>query len=175
MSRSQPASPIDGVTYIASRATDAGSAIEKSEVVIATLSPRGDNAGTLPGVYQQLADAAAAAGARFIAIGGFSSLRPAEGAPRFAESDDLPPEYAAEGKEMCSILTDLEAGVTQADWLFAAPAAEFGSFVPGESLGHYRVSGGVALFDAQGKSAISGADFARAVVDEIETPTRHRA
>jgi putative NADH-flavin reductase len=36
------------------------------------------------------------------------------------------------------------------------------------------VGGDVALFDAEGGSNISGADLALAVVDEIETPARHR-
>jgi len=31
------------------------------------------------------------------------------------------------------------------------------------------------LFDQEGESAISGADFALAVVDEIDTPAHHRA
>jgi putative NADH-flavin reductase len=32
----------------------------------------------------------------------------------------------------------------------------------------------VAIFDAEGTSAIGGADFAAAVVDEIEKPTLQR-
>ncbi|WP_395475405.1 hypothetical protein [Saccharopolyspora spinosa] len=38
----------------------------------------------------------------------------------------------------------------------------------GERTGTYRIGGDVALFDENGKSEISGADFALAVVDEIE-------
>jgi putative NADH-flavin reductase len=175
ISRSAPAAPLDGVTYRTSPATEAASTIAGSDVVVAALSPRGDNAGTLLGVYRQLAEASAKANARFVAVGGFSSLRPAAGAPRFAEGNDIPPAYIAEAKEMNSILSDLEAGATTADWLFVSPAGEFGSYVPGEALGHYRVGSDVALFDGAGKSAISGADFARAIVDEIEKPTRHKA
>ncbi len=175
VSRSKPAAPIDGVNYVIAPVADAGSAVENSDVVVAALSPRGDNAGTLPDVYRQLARQVAATGARFVVIGGFSSLRPAPGAPRFAEGDDLPPQFAAEAREMNSILAELEAGTTDTDWLFVSPAAEFGSYVPGKHLGHYRVGGDVALFDTAGKSAISGTDFGRAVLDEIETPTRHRA
>jgi putative NADH-flavin reductase len=39
--------------------------------------------------------------------------------------------------------------------------------------GAYRLSDEVLLTDADGKSEISGADLAQAVVDEIEQP-RHR-
>ncbi|MWD30519.1 NAD(P)H-binding protein, partial [Aquicoccus sp. SCR17] len=168
-----PGTQAEGVEYVTGDLTQSVPDIAGAEVVVAALSPRGDNAGKLRDAYRSLAQAAATNGARFVGIGGFSSLRPAEGAPRFVEGDDLPPEFAAEAREMNDILTDLATGSVDVDWLFVSPAAEFGSHAPGEALGRYRVSGEVALFDQDGKSAISGADFARAVLDEIETPTRH--
>lgn len=175
ISRTAPGTQAEGVDYVTGDLTQSVPDIAGAEVVVAALSPRGDNAGKLRDAYRSLAQAAATNGARFVGIGGFSSLRPAEGAPRFVEGDDLPPEFAAEAREMNDILADLATGSVDVDWLFVSPAAEFGSHAPGEALGRYRVSGEVALFDQDGKSAISGADFARAVLDEIETPTRHRA
>lgn len=175
ISRTAPGTQAEGVDYVTGDLTQSVPDIAGAEVVVAALSPRGDNAGRLRDAYRSLAQAAATNGARFVGIGGFSSLRPAEGAPRFVEGDDLPPEFAAEAREMNDILADLATGSVDVDWLFVSPAAEFGSHVPGEALGRYRVSGEVALFDQDGKSAISGADFARAVLDEIETPTHHRA
>ncbi|MBU8742514.1 NAD(P)H-binding protein [Micrococcus luteus] len=175
ISRTAPGTQVEGVDYVTGDLTQSVPDLAGAEVVVAALSPRGDNAGKLRDAYRSLAQAAATNGARFVGIGGFSSLRPAEGAPRFVEGDDLPPEFAAEAREMNDILADLATGSIDVDWLFVSPAAEFGSHAPGEALGRYRVSGEVALFDQDGKSAISGADFARAVLDEIETPTRHRA
>ena len=175
ISRTAPGTQAEGVDYVSGDLTQSVPDIAGAEVVVAALSPRGDNAGKLRDAYRSLAQAAATNGARFVGIGGFSSLRPAEGAPRFVEGDDLPPEFAAEAREMNDILADLATGAVDVDWLFVSPAAEFGSHAPGEALGRYRVSGEVALFDQDGKSAISGADFARAVLDEIETPTHHRA
>ena len=175
ISRTAPGTQVEGVDYVTGDLTQSVPDLAGAEVVVAALSPRGDNAGKLPDAYRSLAQAAATNGARFVGIGGFSSLRPAEDAPRFVEGDDLPPEFAAEAREMNDILADLATGSVDVDWLFVSPAAEFGSHAPGEALGRYRVSGEVALFDQDGKSAISGADFARAVLDEIETPTRHRA
>ncbi len=55
------------------------------------------------------------------------------------------------------------------------PGSELRPYVPGEELGRYRIGGEVALFDAEGKSAISGPDFAAAIVAEIDTPTHRRA
>lgn len=175
ISRTAPGTQAEGVDYVTGDLTQSVPDVAGAEVVVAALSPRGDNAGRLRDAYRSLAQAAATNGARFVGIGGFSSLRPAEGAPRFVEGDDLPPEFAAEAREMNDILADLATGSVDVDWLFVSPAAEFGSHAPGEALGRYRVSGEVALFDQDGKSAISGADFARAVLDEIETPTHHRA
>ncbi|MFI7398526.1 NAD(P)-dependent oxidoreductase [Micrococcus luteus] len=174
ISRTAPGTQVEGVDYVTGDLTQSVPDVAGAEVVVAALSPRGDNAGRLRDAYRSLAQAAATNGARFVGIGGFSSLRPAESAPRFVEGDDLPPEFAAEAREMNDILADLATGSVDVDWLFVSPAAEFGSHAPGEALGRYRVSGEVALFDEDGKSAISGADFARAVLDEIETPTRHR-
>ncbi len=59
--------------------------------------------------------------------------------------------------------------------VFISPAGAYGAFAPGERTGRYRVGDEIALFDADGASTISGADFAIAVVDEIERSVHHRA
>ena len=60
------------------------------------------------------------------------------------------------------------------DWFFLSPALSFGAHVPGERTGSFRIGGDVMLTDASGISAISGADYAIAFVDEIEKPVHHR-
>lgn len=178
ISRSTPAAPINGVRYIASPATgpQALAAVSDADIVVAALSPRGDTFGTLPKVYGQLARQAAEASARLVVVGGFSCLRPAPGAPRIIENPEgFPPEVIPEARENLDVLNDLLADATGVDWVFVCPGLEFSAFAPGEDLGRYRVGDDVVLQDEQGKSAISGIDFARAVLDEIETPTRHRA
>jgi putative NADH-flavin reductase len=89
---------------------------------------------------------------------------------------EIPEEYrdeAVEGEATRVML--VETAPESLDWLFISPAGAYGSFAPGESTGHYRVGDEVALFDERGESAVSGADFALAVVDEIERPVHHRA
>ena len=54
------------------------------------------------------------------------------------------------------------------------PAEVFGPWAEGERTGHYRDGGDVIVRDADGKSFISGGDFAVAVVDEIEQGNHHR-
>ncbi|WP_028707801.1 NAD(P)-dependent oxidoreductase [Propionicicella superfundia] len=175
VSRSLPAEPVSGVRYEQGQAIAATSVLDGVDVVVGALSPRGDNQGTLVDVYTLLAAAIADAGTRLVVIGGFGSLRPAPGAPRFAEGEGLPPEFAAEAGEMNSVRAALETTPETLDWVFVSPGAVFGAQAPGEARGTYRTGGDVALVDADGNSAISGPDFATAVVDEIETPTVHRA
>lgn len=167
-SRSAPATPTAGVAYSHGGAADATALIAGQDVVVATLSPRGDLVGRLLGLYQDFAIAAADAGARLIVIVGFSSLRPAPGKPRFVEGE-IPEQFRSEALEMDGIREWLVTAAPEGlDWTVFSPAGGYGSWAAGERTGTYRLGGDVALFDENGKSEISGADFALAIVDEIE-------
>ena len=176
VSRTKPAEPIEGVAYETGAAEAlAPRLIPGADVVVATLSPRGDMAGRLVGVYRELARLCAEAGVKYVQIGGFSSLRPALGAPRFVEGE-IPEGFrdeALEGEATRAML--VEEAATDLDWLFISPAGSYGAWAAGERTGQYRVGDEVALFDEHGESAISGADFALAVVDQIERPAHHRS
>ena len=114
-------------------------------------------------------------GGAYLQIGGFSSLRPGPGLPRVVEGE-IPEQYRAEALEGEATRVMLaEQAPEELDWLFISPAGGYGSFAPGERTGTYRVGDEIALFDADGNSNISGADFALAIVDEIENPRHHRA
>lgn len=175
VSRSEPGDPVDGVQYeIGPVEQVAQRVVPGADAVVAALSPRGDMVGRLVDVYEQLARLSAEAGARYLQVGGFSSLRPAEGLPRFAEGD-VPEQYRAEALEGEATRVLLaERAPQDLDWVFLSPAGAYGAFAPGERTGTYRVGGEVALFDAEGGSHLSGADFAIAIVDEIEHPKHHR-
>ena len=176
VSRSQPQDPVEGVRYeVGSAEQVAPTVIPGADAVVATLSPRGDMAGRLVELYGELARQAAAAGARYLQVGGFSSLRPAPDAPRFVEGE-IPADYrdeVLEGEATRAMLID--TAPAELDWVFVSPPMVYGAFAPGERTGSYRVSGEVALVDGDGPSSISGADFAIAVVDEIERAAHSRA
>lgn len=176
LSRSTPEKPIDGVTYVQGDVqTAAPQVVEGADVIIGALSPRAGSEGTLVQTYTDLAQLAAKNNARLIVIGGFGSLRPAPGAPRFAEGDALPPEIAPEAREMNAVREYLSQTPESVNWTFVSPAGEFGGYLPvTEPRGTYRTGGDVALFDADGKSAIGGADFATAVIDEVESAAHPR-
>lgn len=175
VSRTRPAELVEGVRYETGNAAEvAARVIPGADAVVATLSPRGDMAGRLVEVYGELARVSAEAGARYLQVGGFSSLRPAAGQPRFVEGE-MPEEYraeAVEGEATRQLLVDEAA--PELDWVFLSPAGSYGAWVPGERTGSYRLGGEVALFDANGESNISGADLALAIVDEIERGEHHR-
>jgi putative NADH-flavin reductase len=175
VSRSRPTEPVGGVRYETGSVEEvAPRVVPGADAVVATLSPRGDMAGRLVEVYGDLARLSAEAGARYLQIGGFSSLRPAPAAPRFVEGE-VAEQYRAEALEGEATRTMLaEEAPPELDWVFVSPAGAYGAWAAGERTGRYRVGGEVALVDDEGGSHISGADFALAVVDEIETPAHHR-
>ena len=127
-------------------------------------------------MYRTIARLADAAGVPLFVVGGFSSLRPAAGAPRFAEDlSHAPAEFHDEIRTVAALVVeDLPATPETLGWVFVSPAGKFGSYVPGERLGAYRVGGDVAV-QPEGGGAISGADYALGVVDLIEQGKHRRA
>lgn len=175
VSRSQPTEPVAGVRYEVGAVEEiAPLVIPGADAVVAALSPRGDMAGRLVEVYSVLMRLSAHAHARYFQIGGFSSLRTAPGGPRFVEGE-IPEQYEEEAREgEATRVMLVENAPEDLDWVFVSPAGGYGAWAAGERTGTYRVGGEVALFDASGASNISGADFAIAVIGEIETPVHHR-
>jgi putative NADH-flavin reductase len=178
VSRSRPAEKADGVTYVHGSVTtaDPASLVTAADVVVGALSPNsGELAGKLGGIYQSLAPAVAAMGARLVIIGGFSALRRVAGGPRIAFSEDVNPLFAVAAREVAAIADWLLTTPAELAWTYISPASAYGVRNPGAALGRYRLGGDVALTDAEGRSDVSGADFATAVVDVIDRREHYRA
>lgn len=145
-------------------------------VLAARFGPGGSGEGgaRLADALPALLAATAKHGKRLGVVGGASTLLVAEGGPRLLDTPEFPDAHKAEASAAAGGLDDLRADTSGADWFFVSPAAEFGSYAPGETLGKYRVGGDILLTDDSGKSHISGADYALAFVDEIDTPRHHR-
>lgn len=176
-SRNEVAEQINGVHYklgSITEAADRARALEGADVVVVAVSPRADMEGRVRGAVAELANEATAAGVRLGVIGGAGSLLQHEGGPRVMDGD-FPPAVIPEATEMGNVLEDLRGSDENLDWFLVSPAGSFGSWVPGEYRGEYRVGGDILLTDEQGNSEISGADFGVAIVDEIETPKHRRA
>lgn len=121
-----------------------------------------------------LTASAAAHSTRLGFVGGAGSLHVVEGGPRIVDLPDFPDAYKGEALGQAGVLTALTETPPEVDWFYISPAADFGSYNPGEPTGQYRIGTDVQVLDANGKSHISGADYALAFVDEIENPKHHR-
>jgi putative NADH-flavin reductase len=178
VSRSLPAEKVGGVTYTQSSVlgADLAGLVTGYDVVVGALSPTsGELAGKLGGIYQEIAGAVAATGTRLVIVGGFSALRRFADGPRIAFSEDVNPLFADAAREMAAVADWLLTTSAELAWTYVSPAAAYGVRNPGERLGAYRLGGDVALTDLKGMSDVSGADFATAIVDIIDSGDHRRA
>lgn len=106
---------------------------------------------------------------RYLVVGGAASLEVAPGV-LLLSTPDFPKEYFAEASRGKAFL-DYLRGVDDIDWTYLSPSALF--FV-GPRIGSFRLGADQLLADADGNSSISYADYAIALVDEIETPRHSR-
>lgn len=102
---------------------------------------------------------------RLLWVGGAGSLEVAPGV-QLVTVPDFPAEYKDEALAQSQALQVFRNSNSPLNWTFVSPAAEI---FPGEKMGQFRVGGDQLLTDAQGHSKISVADFASAMLDELET------
>lgn len=179
VSRTAPDALPDGVVHRVGDVRDEALLREiaaDADAVIAAASPRGDLAvpGVLRTAYATLARHAAENDTRLGVIGGAGSLRMAEGGPKLVDAPDFPDAFVDEARELEAVLDDLQARADGLDWFYISPAAGFNALNPGEATGTYRTGGDLLLADESGKSELSGADLALAVLDEVEKPAHSR-
>ncbi|MBT0668056.1 NAD(P)H-binding protein [Novosphingobium profundi] len=159
-----PASP--GITPVAGDAADGAALaplIAGSEAVISALHfdvP----ASTL------LAALRAADVPRLLVTGGAASLKGPDGV-RLIDGPCFPEDWKPAALGGIAFLEDLKAS-TDIDWTFFSPAM---IIFEGERLGHYRKGGDDLVVNDKGESTISFADYAIAMVDELEAHAHSRA
>lgn len=176
ISRSAPADPVAGAAYVQGSALDPASIAETlagADAVVSALSPRGDMEERVLEALSGVVDLLAGTETRLGVVGGAGGSLVAPGGPRLFDQD-FPEEYKHEAQVGIDSLALLEGSDPGLDWFFVHPAEVFGPWAEGERTGTYRDGGDVLVRDAEGKSYISGADFAVAVVDEIEQGNHHR-
>jgi uncharacterized protein len=177
VSRGVPESPVTGVRYVTGSVLDRDvlePVVGGADVVFEALSPRGDMAGKVEGVFTDLVAMAQENGTRLGVLGGASSLLVSAEGPRLLDVEPAAPEVLPEVELGIHKLELLKESSKALDWFYVSPAAEFGSWVPAAETGQYRSSDDVLLRGPDGRSVISAADLAIAVLDEIERPTHRR-
>jgi putative NADH-flavin reductase len=144
-------------------------AVREHDIVVSALGAlvSGDRAmyGKAAKAYVAAMQAAGADSARLIVVGGAASLDVAPGV-RLLDTPEFPEEYKAEATAHAAVL-DYYRTVSDAPWTYFSPAIEIG---PGERTGSYRTDTDRVVFNAEGGSRITYADYAAAMVDEIEKP-----
>lgn len=176
VSRSAPESPVEGVSSVQADVRDADAvagAVTGADAVVSALSPRGDMEDAVLDVLRGLIVELTGTMTRLGVVGGAGGSLIAPGGPRLFDQG-FPEEYKHEAQVGIDSLALLQDSDPSLDWFFIHPAEVFGSWAEGERTGRYRDGGEVIVRDADGKSFISGADFAMAVVDEVEQGNHRR-
>ncbi|QZP33257.1 NAD(P)-dependent oxidoreductase [Pseudomonas sp. DR48] len=106
---------------------------------------------------------------RLLVVGGAGSLLLPDGT-RVIDSKGFPAEYKAEANAGAQFLQNLREE-KDLDWTFLSPSAEF---VEGERTGTFRIGQDDLLVSSAGRSWITFADYAIAMLDEVETPKHSR-
>lgn len=176
ISRSTPDARIDGASYVQGSVLDLAQltdALDGADAVVSALAPRGDMENAVLDALEALSMKLAGTGTRLGVVGGAGGSLVAPGGPRLFDQG-FPEEYKHEAQVGIDSLELLQKSDERLDWFFIHPAEVFGPWAEGERTGHYRDGGDVLVRAEDGSSTISGADFAIAVVDEIERPQHRR-
>ncbi|MFG1478808.1 NAD(P)-dependent oxidoreductase [Xanthobacter sp. V4C-4] len=107
--------------------------------------------------------------ARVLIVGGAGSLEVAPGV-QLIDTPEFPEVWKPFARPGVAFLAALR-NETELEWTFISPSA---LFEPGARTGVFRLGGDQLLVGADGRSAISGEDFAVALLDELEAPAHVR-
>ena len=107
---------------------------------------------------------------RVLAVGGAASLKTPDGI-ELLDSPDWPPQFNKEAVKGTRELMYLLKAESDLDWVSLSPST---FLEEGERTGVFRLGEDHLLYDADGRSHISLEDYAVAMIDELETPSRHR-
>jgi uncharacterized protein len=143
--------------------------IAGADAVVSAYAPPPDDTDALIAVTERQIAAVSKAGAvRLLVVGGAGLLEVSPGVT-LIQSGYLPAEYLPIATSHEKALAVLRA--SKINWTYLSPAAYF---VPGERTGKFRLGTKELVADAKGESRISFADYAIALVDEIEKPAHER-
>jgi len=122
--------------------------------------------------YPKILNAAKQSGVkRLLIVGGAGTLFCAPGL-RVVDSGAIPDEIMGGVRPLGNFYLDTLTKENDIDWVFFSPAGAFDD--KGTRTGKYRLGKDDLIVDANGQSHISVQDYAKAMVDELETPAHHK-
>lgn len=141
-------------------------AVRGTDVVVASLSARRDGTPhSIPAHAATLLDDLPRTDVkRLVWVGGAGSLETAPGV-RVIDDPHFPDAWKPEATGQSKALEVFRESKTDLEWTYISPAA---LLEDGPRTGKYRVGGDQLLVDADGKSHISVADYAVALLDRLE-------
>lgn len=171
VSRHEPTDALPaGATWQAGDATapaDVARLAAGADAVVSAIGPSREPGGDPTAFAEVLRGVAGSVGtARLAVVGGAGSLEAAPGV-RLVDSPDFPEAYKAEALAHGDALAVLKAADPALDWTYLSPAP---ILAPGERTGRYRTG-----TDSPVGESISFADYAIALVDELERPAHVRS
>lgn len=107
---------------------------------------------------------------RLLIVGGAGSLFVKPGL-RLMDTGKLPAEIMPGVKGLAEFLFNTLSHEKEVDWVFLSPAA---NIFPGSRTGSFRTDKDNLIVDEKGESNISVADYAVAMINELEQPAHHR-
>lgn len=121
--------------------------------------------------YPRILEAAKEAGVkRLLIVGGAGTLFCTPGL-RVVDSGAIPAEIMGGVKSLGKFYLETLNNEKDIDWVFFSPA---GVLEPGEATGTYRLGKDDLIVDSNGNSHITVGDYAKAMVDELDTPSHHK-
>ena len=171
---SAPAEGVTPVTLDATSATAIAAAAEGHEAIVNAIGPRfgQDDLAILSNVANALIAGAQESGVtRVVVVGGSGTLEVAPGV-RLVDTDNMPAEYKPLAQAHADAFDVYLGRADGLEWTYLTPPPEF---FPGDRTGTYRAEGDSYLAGPDGRSQLSYADMAVAVVDALEQDTNKGA
>jgi len=160
----------DGVRVVPGDVTDADSVARAAEgndaAVSAVYDAAADHRAFFTGAARALLAGLPGAGVGRLLVVGLASLLPNESGVALLDTPGYPQEYRSFYLAHAAGADVLRTATAAPDWLIVSPAGDFDH--DGVRTGRYRTAA------ADAASRISYADFAVALLDEIDTPKHHR-
>lgn len=126
----------------------------------------------LQDVVERILPSIERSGALLGVVGGSGTLRRPETGELVMDGAEFQAAWRPEADAQAATLEVLRAAPQSLRWFYLSPSALFGAQVPGERSARYELGKDELVIGADGRSFVSGADYAAAFVDELETP-RH--